>query len=240
MARFYLPPTSWQQHAVLDEEESRHCAQVLRLDRGDKITLFDGRGRSATAVIEQVRKNAVAVTIESAQEHPARRPEITLVQAIPKGKTMEWIVEKAVELGVQRIVPLITRHTIVKYDAADAPKKAEKWQRVAIEACKQCGQNWLPQVAVPQEWQQWQQGEHPGLKIIASLAPGATSFRDLLEKYPNVAQASILIGPEGDFSPQETQQALELGYQPITLGDIILRTETASLYCLAALRYQYQ
>ena len=200
---------------------------------------FDGRGRSASATIEQVRKHAVTLTIGEITTHPSRIPEITLVQAIPKGKTMEWIVEKAVELGVQRIIPLITRNTVVKYDAADAPKKAEKWQRVAIEACKQCGQNWLPEVTNPIEWSQWLKNDHSGVNIIASLAKGATSFRELLEKHPQLEQASLLVGPEGDFTPQEMQQALELGYQPITLGDIVLRTETASLFCLAALRYQY-
>jgi 16S rRNA (uracil1498-N3)-methyltransferase len=239
MARFYLPSSDWQAQTTLDEEESRHCSQVLRMQRGDTITVFDGQGRHSLSTIIECRKNAVRIELGEIINTPLRTPHITLAQAVPKGKTMDWIVEKAVELGVQKIIPLVTRHTVVKYDTHEAPKKAEKWQKVALEACKQCGQNWMPLIETPQSWQTFTQTPRQGLSIIASLADGATSFKNLLEKHPHIEQATLLVGPEGDFSPTEIQEAISLGFHPITLGDIVLRSETAALLGLAALQYEY-
>lgn len=236
MARFYLPLTAWKPQAQLEEEESRHCVQVLRYSVGDAITVFDGCGRSAKAIIQQVRKNEVSIELGETSEQAPPLPSIVLAQAVPKGKTMEWIIEKAVELGVSRIVPLVTRHTVVKYDAQEAPKKAEKWQKVALEACKQCGQNWLPVVETPTDGRAFLSQERSGAKIIASLAPGARPLRDVIEDFAQPEQVTIMIGPEGDFSPEETQLALQAGYQPATLGDLVLRSETAALFTLAALR----
>lgn len=235
MARFYLPPIAWQPQAQLEEEEARHCAQVLRFAAGDAITVFDGCGRSAKAIIQQVRKNSVAIELGEISQQAPPCPAIVLAQAVPKGKTMEWIIEKAVELGVSRIVPLVTRHTIVKYDAQEAPKKAEKWQKVALEACKQCGQNWLPIVETPIDGRAFLSQERSGAKIIASLAPGARPLRHVIEELGRPEQVTIMIGPEGDFSPEETELALQAGYQPATLGDLVLRSETAALFTLAAL-----
>lgn len=236
MARFYLPPDAWHAPAQLEDEESRHCAQVLRFSAGDAITVFDGCGRSAKAVIQHVRKNAVTIELGDISQQTPPAPAIVLAQAVPKGKTMEWIIEKAVELGVSRIVPLVTRHTIVKYDAQEAPKKAEKWQKVALEACKQCGQNWLPIVETPIDGRAFLSEERSGAKIIASLAPGARPLRQVIEGIGQAEQVTIMIGPEGDFSPEETELALQSGYQPATLGDLVLRSETAALFALAAVR----
>lgn len=236
MARFYLPPDAWHAQAQLEEEESRHCAQVLRFTAGDAITVFDGCGRSASAILRDVRKNAVLLEIGEVRHHPSPRPALVLAQAVPKGKTMEWIIEKAVELGVSRIVPLVTRHTVVKYDAEEALKKAQKWQKVALEACKQCGQYWMPVVETPIDGRAFLAQERSGGKIIASLAPGARPLRQVIEALPACEQVTIMIGPEGDFSIEETELALQAGYQPATLGDLVLRSETAALFTLSALR----
>lgn len=236
MARFYLPPAAWQSTAQLEEEESRHCAQVLRLGSGDAITVFDGCGRSARATIRQVTKHAVSLEIGEVTQDPAPSPAITLAQAVPKGKTIEWIIEKAVELGVSQIVPLVTRYTIVKYDAEEAIKKAEKWQKVALEACKQCGQNWLPQVLPPIDGRAFLETPREGAKIIASLAPGALPLKQLIAESTTATQVTVMIGPEGDFSAEETQHALAAGYRPATLGPLVLRSETAALYTMASLR----
>lgn len=239
MARFYLPPAAWQSTAQLEEEESRHCVQVLRFSSGDTITVFDGCGRSAKAILRDVRKNAVTVEIGEVQQQAPLCPQIVLAQAVPKGKTMEWIIEKAVELGVARIIPLVTRNTVVKYDADEARKKAEKWQKIALEACKQCGQNWLPIVEIPQDGRAFLSLERSGGKIIASLAAGARPLREILAEQPVHEQVTIMIGPEGDFSPEEIQLALQANYQPATLGDLVLRSETAALFTLSALRCHY-
>jgi 16S rRNA (uracil1498-N3)-methyltransferase len=183
-----------------------------------------------------VRKNAVTIELGEISQQTPPSPAIVLAQAVPKGKTMEWIIEKAVELGVTRIVPLVTRHTIVKYDAQEAPKKAEKWQKIALEACKQCGQNWLPIVETPIDGRLFLSQERSGAKIIASLVPGARPLRQVIEGIGQSEQVTIMIGPEGDFSPEETELAQQAGYQPATLGDLVLRSETAALFALAAVR----
>jgi 16S rRNA (uracil1498-N3)-methyltransferase len=239
MARFFLPPDAWHAQAQLEEEESRHCAQVLRFTAGDVITVFDGCGRSAAATLRDVRKNAVLLEIGDVLHHPSPRPAIVLAQAVTKGKTMDWIIEKAVELGVSRIVPLVTRHTVVKYDADEAIKKAQKWQKVALEACKQCGQYWMPIVEAPLDGREFLAQERSGGKIIASLAPGARPLRQVIESLSCCDQVTLMIGPEGDFSLDETRLALQAGFQPSTLGTLVLRSETAALYALAALRCHY-
>ena len=236
MARFFLPPAAWQSIAQLEEEESRHCAQVLRLSAGDGITVFDGCGRSAKAVIRQVSKHAVSLELGQESMDPEPRPLITLAQAVPKGKTMEWIIEKAVELGVSRIVPLVTRYTIVQYDASEAVKKAEKWQKVALEACKQCGQNRMPLVEVPVDGRDFLSRPGNGGRIIASLAPGAMPLKDVIGACADAEEITVMIGPEGDFSTEETRLALEAGFRPATLGPLVLRSETAALFTLASLR----
>jgi 16S rRNA (uracil1498-N3)-methyltransferase len=124
----------------------------------------------------------------------------------------------------------------------DAGKKQEKWQRVAMEACKQCGQNHLPGVAEPRDFASWIAGlaDKPGVRLIASLADGARPFREVLRDLPGVPDGvTLLIGPEGDFTADETASALAAGFIPVTLGNIVLRVETASLFGMSALRYEF-
>ncbi|MEY5020208.1 MAG: hypothetical protein RLZ22_1296, partial [Verrucomicrobiota bacterium] len=234
--RFHLPPEDWQA-AALTGDEARHFSQVLRGKAGDVITVFDGHGRRASALVQQVSRDRVSLEISDAFSPAPPRPHITLAQAIPKGKTMDLIVQKSVELGVARIEPLITRHTIVQ----PGDGKSDKWTRVALEACKQCGQDTLPQVAPPFAFNAWiaDAAKISGLKLIASLAPGAKPMREVLRSHPNTTDATILVGPEGDFSPEETDAALTAGFIPVSLGNIVLRVETASLFCISALRYEF-
>jgi 16S rRNA (uracil1498-N3)-methyltransferase len=235
MARFYLPPSEWLTEPALSGDEARHISQVLRAKPGESITVFDGQGRRALAEILSISRERVAVKLGEIQ--PSRRPQpfITLVQAIPKGKNMDLIVQKSVELGVAAIQPLVTRHTIVQ----PSDGKSEKWRRNALEACKQCGQDTLPEIAEPLEFDRWigDQNEVAGLKLIASLAPGALPFRGVLRQHPFTTRATLLIGPEGDFSIAETAAAIVAGFIPISLGSIVLRVETAAIFCLSALRY---
>lgn len=236
MARFHLPPENWQD-AVLTGDEARHLSQVLRGKAGDAITVFDGHGRRASAKLLQVSRDRVSLEIFEVVSPAPPQPHITLAQAIPKGKTMDLIVQKAVELGVAKIEPLITRHTIVQ----PGEGKSEKWTRVALEACKQCGQDMLPEISPALGFDAWiaDAAKISGLKLIASLAPGAKPLREILRAHPSTTDATILVGPEGDFSPQETAAALDTGFIPVSLGSIVLRVETASLFCISALRYEF-
>jgi 16S rRNA (uracil1498-N3)-methyltransferase len=239
MARFFLPPECWGGAAVLTGDEAKHAAQVLRVRRGDRITVFDGAGRSAPAEILDVSKSEIRLSLGEVVQRPPLRPRIHLAQAVPKGKTMDLIVQKAVELGVASIQPLITRRTVVQVEAEDADRKSSKWQRVALEACKQCGQDLLPVVEPARSFADWLPECGPGLKVIASLFPGARPLRDVLRSVEPPEDVTLLVGPEGDFTPEEGEVALAAGFQPASLGEIVLRAETAAFFGISALRYEF-
>ncbi len=236
MSRFYLPPNSWTETPFLEGDEAKHLAQVLRIQSGATITVFDGLGNFAEARVLSVSKQRIELMLELAECKPTPLPEIILAQAIPKGKNMDWIVQKAVELGVTKIQPLVTRNTIV----SPGDDKAEKWRRTALEACKQCAQFTIPIIADPMTFDSWLKSPDPSeLKIIASLAENPQNFRDTLAAHPEIESITLLIGPEGDFTPQETEAALAAGFIPVTLGDLVLRVETATLFCLSSVRFHY-
>jgi 16S rRNA (uracil1498-N3)-methyltransferase len=237
MPRFLLPPDAWTDHPKLTGDEARHLAQVLRIRRGDRITVFDGCGRSAIAEVIAVERDHVPLRLLESTHRPPIRPRITLTQAIPKGKHMEWIVQKAVELGVASIQPLVTDRTIVH----PGDGKTEKWQRIALEACKQCGQDHLPAIAEPTGFHEWITtiSTDRSTHIIASLAPGARPLREILREHRETTDITLLVGPEGDFAPNETKAAIDAGFLPATLGSIVLRVETAALFCLSAVRYEF-
>jgi 16S rRNA (uracil1498-N3)-methyltransferase len=242
MPRFHLPPESWQS-GVLTGDEAKHLSQVLRIKAGETVTVFDGCGRRAEAEVLSVSRDHVSLKLGESITPPPPLPAITLAQAIPKGKNMDLIVQKAVELGVARIQPLVTKNTVVQ----PGEGKSDKWRRTALEACKQCGQDTLPDIAEPLPFDRWLAHSGAGVppaanhfRIIASLAPGARPLRETLRTHPTTTtSATLLIGPEGDFTPEETQAALTAGFLPVTLGNIILRVETATLFCLSALRYEF-
>ena len=236
MPRAYLPPSSWTETPFLEGDEAKHLSQVLRIQPGAAVTVFDGLGNHAQARVLSVSKQRVDLMLELAESVPTSLPDITLAQAIPKGKNMDWIVQKAVELGVSRIQPLVTRHTIV----SPGGDKAEKWRRTALEACKQCGQFTIPIIEDPLPFTEWLANRPSAdLEVIASLADNPRNFRETLKSHPDLESITLAIGPEGDFSPEETAAALTAGFVPVTLGDLVLRVETATMFCLSAIRFHY-
>lgn len=245
MHRFYLAPESWQPDAlILTGSEAHHAGHVLRLETGDKIVLFNGCGREITAEIVSIGSPAIHLRKLHEAQTPPLRCHITLGQAIPKGKNMDLIVQKAVEIGASEIAPILSARTVVRLDEESAASKQAKWQTVAIEAAKQCGQNWLPQVQPPRSLSHFFQ-EHGrfDLKLIGSLQSDAVYLKKILAEYSaehgdRPASVLMLVGPEGDFTPAELSLARSQGCRPITLGPIVLRVETASIYCLSVLSYE--
>lgn len=239
--RFYIDPAAWDPaHPVLDEAESRHASEVLRLRPGDLVSIFNGQGDEIHARIAQQGKRSTTLITESQHHHPAPAVRIWLAQAIPKGKNMDLVLQKATELGATGIFPLLTERTVVKLDAAEAADKQEKWQRMVIEACKQCGQNHLPTVHLPQPIGSFlTQLPEAGLRLIAALTPGARPLHEILRPLPErPPSAVLLIGPEGDFTPGEVAAAEAAGCLPLSLGPLILRTETAALHALGITGYE--
>ncbi len=239
MHRFHLRPDHWES-ATLDAEESHHCLNVLRLSESDRVTVFDGAGREGQAIIASTAGSKATLKISSTSTAPPPLCEITLAQAIPKGKNMDLIVQKAVELGAARIVPLLSDRTIVQIEASEVAKKREKWSVIALEACKQCGQNYLPEVANPVSTKIFaEQLDKADLHLIASLQPDARPIKTVLAECTQLPKrVTIFVGPEGDFTPAEIAMAKSYGCQPVTLGPIILRTETAAIYCMSVLGHE--
>ncbi len=244
--RFHIPASEWNPDVlVLRDAEAHHCADVMRGKPGDKITVFNGDGiEASTEIVEANKREVILKTLGVTKSEPLRS-RLVLGQAIPKGKNMDLIVQKATELGVAEIVPFLSERTVVRLDPDEATRKQEKWQRVALEACKQSGQNWLPTVHQPQSIAGYL-GAANGLdlKLIASLQPNSRGLREILAEHEELNNAArpesalILIGPEGDFTPAEIHEAESHGCLPMTLGPIILRTETAAIFSLSVLAYE--
>jgi 16S rRNA (uracil1498-N3)-methyltransferase len=245
--RFYISPERWGlKPLVLDEAEAHHCIDVLRLGVGSRVVVFNGRGSEITAAITAIEKGRVLLKELISTRTEPLRCAITLAQAIPKGKNMDLIVQKATELGVAKIVPLLSDRTVVQLEEDELQKKLEKWKQVIVEAAKQSGQDWLPEIAVPITAKQFfAEFDRYELPLVASLQNDARSFKEVLANFREQygrrpSSALILVGPEGDFTPAETSWAKSAGCVPVSLGPIVLRTETAAIYSLSVLAYELQ
>ncbi|HRT04384.1 MAG TPA: 16S rRNA (uracil(1498)-N(3))-methyltransferase [Kiritimatiellia bacterium] len=244
MIRCYLPPGRWAgEQAELDEAESKHVAGVMRAQAGARIELLDGAGRVGAAEVVAPHKKRTAIRILSQERKDPFAPRRILAQALVREQKMDWLIQKAVELGVHAIWPLQTDHAVVKIRAEEAERKAARWQAIALAACKQSGNPWLPEIAPPR----------PLAAALAALrgAPGAACFGALQEgavplpeffgrlRREACPQVAAFIGPEGDFSPAEVAALLAAGVQPVTFGPIVFRVETAALFVLSALQYAW-
>ena len=246
MHRFYVAQENWDlQKLALRGSEAHHARNVLRMQAGDKLVLFNGRGRELTAEIAAFADDEIRLRKLHEADTTPLRCRIVLGQAIPKGKNMDLIVQKGVEIGAAEIAPIISNRTIVQLDSESALQKQTKWQQIAIEAAKQCGQNWLPRVHAPKKLAEFfaTSDQSFDLRLIGSLQPDAQQLKKILEAYSSEhgdrpRSVLMLVGPEGDFTPAELALARHHGCQPITLGPIILRVETAAMYCLSVLSYE--
>ena len=245
MHRFYLPPESCRGEALrLDGREAHHALHVLRLERGEPVTVLNGAGDEFFCVVESTTKDSLVLAVKERKTHSAPPCPITLFVAIPKGKIIEDIIQKAVELGVGRIVPLLTERVITHLDREGAEQKRDKWQQVAVEAIKQCGAAWLPKVETPTAIKEvLVRGEKPELMLVGSLQTERRHPRLWLDEFKQrhgrpPTGVGIWIGPEGDFTLAELLAIEQAGAKPITLGQLTLRVETAAIYCLSFLNYE--
>jgi 16S rRNA (uracil1498-N3)-methyltransferase len=225
----------------LGADESHHLVAVNRCSRGDPVVVFDGQGREWLTECIDPGKHAAVLRVKENRPAMNRAFSIALAQALPKGSTMDEIVRQATEVGASRIMPLISERTQVHLDAERAGKKAEKWRTTAIEAAKQCGNPWLPEISPVQDLAAFLAAPPAHeLRLVASLHAGTTTLKTALSnfhrKHGHAPHSALwLVGPEGDFSPTEMTAAITAGFVPVTLGPLVLRSDTAALYALSIL-----
>jgi len=245
MHRFYLAPGQCGQCPLrLSEREANHASRVLRVRPHECVVVLNGVGDEFICEVQHITRRAVALNVVRQRAVAAPPCRLTLLQAIPKGPAMETIIQKATELGVSRIVPILSERGVVRPKANELAAKAAKWGAVAIEAIKQCGSAWLPRVEIPIPLRDFvARNEAFDLALIASLEADAVHLRQHLESFVRrerrpPASACVWVGPEGDFTPVEIGAVRSSGALPITLGPLLLRSETAATCCLAVINHE--
>lgn len=219
---------------TLQGDAANHVLRVLRLRRGDALVVFDGSGSDFEAEVTDLGRRDVTVRVSAGRERDMESPlDITLLQGICRGPRMDTVIQKATELGVGRIQPLLTERSVVRLDEDRADRKQEHWQRVAIAAAEQSGRGRVPQVGEPGPLEQLIPAV-TGPKTRLLLDPGGESLRGIGLMEPALA---LLAGPEGGLTEQERRLAADSGFRPVSLGPRILRTETAPLAALAVLQF---
>lgn len=242
LARFYHQESlSVGSTVVLDHDNSHHAAQVLRLRTGDQVTLFNGAGGEFSGRLTHIGKSQCQVQISSF--HDIERESslsIQLAQAVCSNEKMDWIIQKAVELGVTQIQPLLTQRSIVRLSGERAEKRQQHWQRIIISACQQCGRNTIPQLLPLTTLTGWL--EQKINKPISPdshdliLSPDASLRLAQLPAPRESENTTILVGPEGGFTVEESEAASFAKFSAVRLGKRILRTETAALAAIAAMQ----
>jgi 16S rRNA (uracil1498-N3)-methyltransferase len=235
--RFYAPPAQINDtHITLADDEAHHLARVLRLPVGARVFVFDGCGHEYACEISQVSKCHAELTVLEQLTNVVESPlRLTLALALLKGDKFDWVVQKATELGITRIVPLLTEHSDIRHAEARAETKLQRWQRIALEALKQCGRRQLVEFAEPLSWEKFCNEEDSNLKIILSERGG----QRLTGLPPATASICVAVASEGGWSEAELDVAAQHSFIPVHLGARILRAETAALAGVALAQQRY-
>lgn len=221
----------------LDEKASHHLARVLRVAIGDQVILFNGEGGEYLAEIIQIQKKTIEVEITEFDEREVEsNVKLVLAQGVSRGEKMDFVIQKAVELGASEIYPLITERCNVRLNQERTAKRLEHWRAVVISACEQCGRNTLPTVHAPIELSDWVQQADAELKFVLSPHVDEVLPEQVVVSPESVA---VLIGPEGGLSDLEVSMSAQQGFKRLRLGPRVLRTETAAVAALAVMQYQF-
>jgi 16S rRNA (uracil1498-N3)-methyltransferase len=236
LTRVYVEaPLSPGSLVELPPDTASHLARVLRARSGDELIMFNGDGREFNGAIEAVRGSRVSASVGDSRPVDRESPlAITLVQCVPRGDRMDFIVQKATELGVARIVPVLSQRSVVRLDKAQAESKATHWRAVAVSACEQCGRNRLPTIEAAQPLLNYlgepSPGTGPRLVLEPESAPSHAEAQDTrVGAAGPIVDAEIAIGPEGGFASDELEAFRVAGFSQIGLGPRILRAETAAI-----------
>ena len=233
MPRFFINESPDKQ-AVITGEDSKHIAKSLRMKVGESLILCNGQGTDYHCTISSIDEHQIVVSVNSSVPTVSEPTvSVTLYQGLPKSDKMDSIVQKAVEMGVTRIVPVLTQRCVSRPDQKSAQKKVERWQKISAEAAKQCGRGILPPVSPVTDFSSALGQAVLESSVLFFYEGGGQSLQQCID--PSCKTYSIFIGPEGGFAEEEVQHALNLGVKKATLGPRILRTETAPIAALAAI-----
>ncbi len=239
MPRFHIQSEQIKDGVVrLSREESRHAISVLRLKAGDAAEVFDGLGKEFPAVVIGAKEGLLSLSIgENSKKCVAPPAEITIAASVIKPERMELMIQKACELGVYEIVPLLTERSVVRLSRERWESKIKRWQKIAVESCKQCGRAFVPKIHGVGDLRSFmaQFKQYEKILIPTLAIPGDSVYGSL--KKAAAKKTLVLIGPEGDFTKNEVEMAIEHGAQPVTLGPLVMRSETAAIYILSILNF---
>ena len=243
MPRFFVDKGNIAENRIIiDGVDAHHIARSLRMAEGDEVVVCDGEGAEYRCTLSRIRDEEcecqVIEALQSSTESPVR---ITLCMAYPKGDKLETVIQKAVELGCDRIVPFESSRCIKRPKAEKAEKQTARLQRIAEEAAKQCGRAKIPEVLSPVSFKQMLEiATESALPLLCYENEDGRSIKDALKATETKDSISIIVGAEGGFAPEEAMMATETGCLSVTLGNRILRCETAPLYALTAISYEME
>lgn len=239
--RFFITPSQVSGSRIsISDEDVRHIAAVLRKKTGDALLLCDGQGAEYQVAIAEIGKTEIKADIVSQRQREIAAPRITLGQGLPKSDKMDWIVQKATELGVTNIVPLVTERTIVKI--RDEEKRISRWQKIAREAAMQSDRPDIPSIEHIVPLKDFLRIPHSESRILKLLPweEASVPVKDVLRQHADARHIIVLIGPEGGFSSNEASTAREKDFHAVSLGPNILRTETAAIAVLSMIGYEFR
>jgi 16S rRNA (uracil1498-N3)-methyltransferase len=241
MARFYVPHPQIEDGILrVEGDEVRHIRKVLRLRRGDEIHVFDGSGKEYEGTL--VKEGSASVSIRVQTIFPSQREsdlEIIFAQSLLKGEKMDYLIQKATELGVKRIVPFISSRSIPSLEKKKRIDRHRRWEKIAIGASKQCGRGIVPMIDPLQEYPQILQSVPRETLRLILWEEGGKRLKEVLKKLEQETAVFFLVGPEGGLTKEEVEQATRVDFIPITLGERVLRSETAGLCLLSVLQYEW-
>jgi 16S rRNA (uracil1498-N3)-methyltransferase len=241
--RSYAPPAAWTAGEIrLDPDETRHLIRVLRRQAGDLVEVSDGQGRRAEGILRSTDRRGAVIQVTKTVLVDPPPLRIHLLAGVVREQKMDLLIQKAVELGVASIRPVIGEHAVVQLRGERAANRRARWESVVLAAAKQCGAAWRPGVFEAASLAEALEASRPaGFRILCSLAAGAEPLSRLMDELRSGGhrEVTVLVGPEGDLSEAEHAAAREAGFRPVSLGDSVLRAETAALYVLSVLKYEF-
>ena len=241
MPRFYIPNPHIQDGLLkIEGDEVKHIRKVLRLKAGDEILVFDGSGKEFEGTIVEEGRSSVMVKVQDIFSSKGDSSlEVTLAQSLLKGEKMDYLIQKATELGVKEIIPFFSSRSVPLLEKSRRPNRHHRWGKIAVEASKQCGRGVVPKIESLQDYSGMLRAASTDHLRLILWEGGGIKLKEVLESSGEKTKIFFVIGPEGGFSPDEVDKAKRAGFVAVTLGKRILRAETASLCLLSILQYEW-